>query len=389
MKRESARKLEGKVQVAARPGVDPAEGEESTVVLRKRARSRPVPMTHGITAVLNVLEGCHHGKVFALRGGDNLLGRAQEANVQLDDHGVSRRHARLRVDVSGEVELLDLGSTNGTFVNGERISKESLKLGDRIRVGRGAVLELGQVSSADAVMPAVDAAMPAVEGPCDPLASRRREKTDPMGTNPRRPELPLVGDSDEIVGYARLLEIRRRRLGENHDSVAELFEHLGVTLHASGQVERASKCLTRALVIHQSREPPAPRSTARLLSRLAECDCALDRPLAAAARLERAERLLRTPLATPPEIASVRLLLSQVLWRLGREPETILALARRARDVLVEGGCDAHPLSHSVHAWLRHVSRGSRGRRRPAAASSANSPVPSGRSGDDPSEERR
>lgn len=350
MKHKAARKLEGKVLVAARPGATP-DGEESTVVLRKRARSRPVPMTHGITAVLTVLEGLHHGKVFALRGGENLLGRAQEANVQLDDHGVSRRHAQLRVELSGEVELLDLGSTNGTFVNGERIAKESLKVGDRIRVGHGAVLELGQVSAFEAV-PA------AAYEPCEPPESRSREKTDPMGTNPRRPELPLKGDSDEIVGYARLLEIRRRRLGESHEAVAELFEQLGVTLQASGQVERASTCFTRALVIHQGREPAAPRSTARLLGRLAECDCALDRPQAAVARLERAERLLRTPLATPEEIASVRLLLSQVLWRLGREPETIVTLARRARDVLAEGGRNTHPLYQDVHAWLRCVSRG-------------------------------
>jgi pSer/pThr/pTyr-binding forkhead associated (FHA) protein len=95
-------------------------------------------------AVLTVIGGRHRGQVLVLRSGDNVVGRSREADVLLEDWGVSRRHARFTVDVRGRVDVLDLGSTNGTFVNGERIASESLRVGDRIRMGLTAVLELGQ-----------------------------------------------------------------------------------------------------------------------------------------------------------------------------------------------------------------------------------------------------
>lgn len=63
-----------------------------------------------------------------------VLGRGAEADVQLPDTGVSRRHAELR-QVDGQVELHDLASTNGTRVNGQRITAVTLHDGDRILVG--------------------------------------------------------------------------------------------------------------------------------------------------------------------------------------------------------------------------------------------------------------
>ncbi|MGI5243613.1 FHA domain-containing protein [Dactylosporangium sp. CA-139066] len=68
------------------------------------------------------------------------LGRGSgAAAVVLDDRDVSRRHARLEL-VDGELVLSDLGSTNGTFVNDERVTRRVLALGDRLRIGR---FELG------------------------------------------------------------------------------------------------------------------------------------------------------------------------------------------------------------------------------------------------------
>jgi DNA-binding winged helix-turn-helix (wHTH) protein len=76
------------------------------------------------------------GREVALRPGENLLGRVAEGAVWIDSTSVSRRHARLRVDV-GAVILEDLGSKNGTFVRGERISAPTtLADGDVFRVGR-------------------------------------------------------------------------------------------------------------------------------------------------------------------------------------------------------------------------------------------------------------
>jgi DNA-binding winged helix-turn-helix (wHTH) protein len=72
----------------------------------------------------------------ALSEGANLLGRLPEASFWIDSGGVSRRHARITVTADG-ASIEDLGSKNGTFVNGERVSdSRALSDGDEIRLGR-------------------------------------------------------------------------------------------------------------------------------------------------------------------------------------------------------------------------------------------------------------
>lgn len=63
-----------------------------------------------------------------------VIGRGAEADVTLHDTGVSRRHAEVRL-VGGLAELVDLQSTNGTSLNGRRVSRAALSDGDRIGVG--------------------------------------------------------------------------------------------------------------------------------------------------------------------------------------------------------------------------------------------------------------
>jgi pSer/pThr/pTyr-binding forkhead associated (FHA) protein len=63
-----------------------------------------------------------------------VIGRAAEADLRVDDSGVSRRHAELRY-VGGGVELVDLGSTNGVSVNGNPVGRAALSDGDRIDAG--------------------------------------------------------------------------------------------------------------------------------------------------------------------------------------------------------------------------------------------------------------
>jgi hypothetical protein len=62
-----------------------------------------------------------------------VIGRAAEADLRLDDSGVSRRHAELRY-ADGKVELIDLGSTNGVTVNGKPVGHALLHDGDRLDV---------------------------------------------------------------------------------------------------------------------------------------------------------------------------------------------------------------------------------------------------------------
>ena len=61
-------------------------------------------------------------KRFMLEPGDNLIGRNPESAIWIDTGGVSRRHARVRVDAAGGAAVEDLNSTNGTFVNDVRVA---------------------------------------------------------------------------------------------------------------------------------------------------------------------------------------------------------------------------------------------------------------------------
>jgi hypothetical protein len=63
-----------------------------------------------------------------------VIGRGAEADIQLTDTGVSRRHAEVTVGAAG-IRITDLGSTNGTYVNGVRVTTTSLNDGDRVTVG--------------------------------------------------------------------------------------------------------------------------------------------------------------------------------------------------------------------------------------------------------------
>jgi diguanylate cyclase (GGDEF)-like protein len=70
--------------------------------------------------------------------GENWIGRSLDNSLPLADPGVSRHHAMLLLQPDGDASITDQGSTNGTFVNGQRLEprqSQTLKDGDRIRVG--------------------------------------------------------------------------------------------------------------------------------------------------------------------------------------------------------------------------------------------------------------
>ncbi|KAA0024919.1 DUF3662 and FHA domain-containing protein [Antrihabitans cavernicola] len=79
------------------------------------------------------------GRTYQLREGANIIGRGQEAHFRLPDTGVSRRHIEVRWD--GQMAMLsDLGSTNGTSVNGAPVQDWQLADGDMIRAGHSEIL---------------------------------------------------------------------------------------------------------------------------------------------------------------------------------------------------------------------------------------------------------
>lgn len=71
-----------------------------------------------------------------LAGGIRTIGRSTGADFIVDAALVSRVHCRLSALPTGELEVRDLDSTNGTYVNGARIETARLSSGDRLKVGR-------------------------------------------------------------------------------------------------------------------------------------------------------------------------------------------------------------------------------------------------------------
>jgi hypothetical protein len=84
---------------------------------------------------LKFISGKYQGGEFPLKAEKQIvIGRSSELDMVLVEDMVSRKHAKIVV-TSGKVTIEDLGSTNGTFVNGEKIKQARLKEGDRILIG--------------------------------------------------------------------------------------------------------------------------------------------------------------------------------------------------------------------------------------------------------------
>ncbi len=84
---------------------------------------------------LKILTGRHSGREIEVRRSKFVIGRADDCDLRPASHEVSRWHCALLVEAAA-VKLQDLGGSNGTFVNGERIAGErELTSGDRIKVG--------------------------------------------------------------------------------------------------------------------------------------------------------------------------------------------------------------------------------------------------------------
>jgi len=90
----------------------------------------------GLSGFAIVIErGPRTGMTYLLRPGDTTVGRHPESDIFLNDVTVSRRHCRFAV--SGEtIAVEDSGSTNGTYVNDERVDRTDLSPGDEVMVGR-------------------------------------------------------------------------------------------------------------------------------------------------------------------------------------------------------------------------------------------------------------
>ncbi|MFJ6832213.1 FHA domain-containing protein [Streptomyces sp. NPDC091209] len=103
--------------------------------------AEPGPDLDDVSAQLHVVAGPDAGGVHLLHGGQIRIGRSADADVPLDDPDVSRLHCAITVTPEGRVSVADIGSTNGTTLDGSRVGGRAVPLtqGALLRVGESAL----------------------------------------------------------------------------------------------------------------------------------------------------------------------------------------------------------------------------------------------------------
>ncbi|GHH71263.1 FHA domain-containing protein [Kitasatospora indigofera] len=116
------------------PGQGQGQGQPAAPAQPSRRRGAPTQLV--------VVQGSLAGTTVALQGQTITLGRAHDSTIVLDDDYASSRHARIYPDQTGQWTVEDLGSTNGTYLDRQRLTTPTpLQPGVPIRIGR-TVIEL-------------------------------------------------------------------------------------------------------------------------------------------------------------------------------------------------------------------------------------------------------
>jgi two-component system cell cycle response regulator len=90
----------------------------------------------GKQAALVIFDGMNMGNHIPLDDRLVVIGRDDECDIVIDDAGISRRHAKIQVVERGKLAVYDLGSTNGTYVQGKRVNTATIRPGGKILFGQ-------------------------------------------------------------------------------------------------------------------------------------------------------------------------------------------------------------------------------------------------------------
>ena len=120
--------------------------------MTKRFAPKPSGSDPGSTELrfgLRFISGKYQGGEFPLGEGQEIvIGRSSELDMVLVEEMVSRKHARIAL-TDGVINIEDLGSTNGTFVNGEKVDQGTLKEGDRVLIGTNILKVIASAQDAE------------------------------------------------------------------------------------------------------------------------------------------------------------------------------------------------------------------------------------------------
>lgn len=133
-----------------------AEGATKPRAVRRRRGRRP-----DAPPFLVVLAGPNRGASVRIGAASTVIGRGDRADLRIEDDGLSRAHAKVVAASDGIVTIMDLDSTNGTYLNGDRIELALLRDGDELQLGPDVVLRFtynpaAAVADAGAAAPRIE-----------------------------------------------------------------------------------------------------------------------------------------------------------------------------------------------------------------------------------------
>jgi hypothetical protein len=178
-----------------------------------------------------------------LREGTMTMGRGFDCDIIIDSPGSSRLHARLHATLE-ELIIEDAGSTNGVFVNGERIRlSRELADGDRILIG---AVEFAVTTSPEPLPEELTEPGAALDDPfCTPHQAQSGEPTEPHPTEPPEPDVGDTAKHDALVTVGRVAD-RMLVMGRIDQAVLILREYMASLLDALHDREAVSEETIRA-----------------------------------------------------------------------------------------------------------------------------------------------
>jgi pSer/pThr/pTyr-binding forkhead associated (FHA) protein len=178
---------------------------------------------------LRFISGKYQGGEFPLRmDREIVIGRSSDLDMVLVEDMVSRKHAKIST-AAGQITIQDLGSTNGTFVNGEKIKKVRLKEGDRILIGTSIIklvsvdgAGMAQLTEAEARSRMDQSAQRRPSGPGRPMSGSIEEIPLPdllqlLSTSRKSGVLSIRGDSGLGKIYLRKGQIYYASIDDSFD----------------------------------------------------------------------------------------------------------------------------------------------------------------------------
>jgi predicted component of type VI protein secretion system len=123
------------VKPPPREGAEPTQGDHGHTMVysaQQQSKSKKRPQSRLVeTRAIVALDD----RRYVLDGPTATLGRSKECECVINDPNISRKHAQLRRNNTGDWQVVDLGSTNGIKVNGRRVSSARLAPGDEVTLG--------------------------------------------------------------------------------------------------------------------------------------------------------------------------------------------------------------------------------------------------------------